>query len=365
MKPKWNRFFGSLILALSYAAAAMGADAGWQTRWETTLAAAKKEGKLNFYGTITPPVRSALTKAFTAKYGLEIEFVIGSPAEVAQKYSTEYGVGQHNADLLNAGPTTLISLKPKGLTEPAEPFFILPEVKDANAWRGDGPFVDQDKQIIHLVATYIFYVLRNTEQVKEAEITSFRDLLQPKWKGKMVMNDPTVPGTGLSWVALLVKLWGEEETVKFLKQLAAQEPVLSRDRRQPVEWVARGKYPIAVAPNIDNVAQFLKIGSPVLPVKTKEGGALQTGGAALAMTKNPPHPNARVVFLNWLLSKEGMTVFSSAYGHPSARLDVPAQEVHPIFLAKPEDKVISESEEHYLLQIKMLPVVKGIFAGQQ
>ncbi|MDP2718568.1 MAG: substrate-binding domain-containing protein, partial [Dehalococcoidia bacterium] len=189
------------------------------------------------------------------------------------------------------------------------------------------------------------------------------DLLEPKWKGKLVINDPTTPGAGASFVAFLVRSWGEEETKAYLRKLVTQDLVMTRDWRQQIEWVAKGKYYIAIAPNPDNVTQFMNVGAPISPLRAKEGGVKQTVSAGLSLPKDPPHPNARTIFVNWLLSKEGMTALQKGFGQPTSRVDISLEGVNPIFLPGPGDKVLPEVEEHFTIQAKMFPAVREIFAS--
>ncbi|MBI4334513.1 MAG: extracellular solute-binding protein [Chloroflexi bacterium] len=371
MSRRFN-LFAAIVMIVAALAAACGQSTGpgpaqpaassWQEKWDKTLAAAKQEGSVRMYIIMTAPVRDEIARAFKARYGIEVEYVTAPPAEIAQRFLRERDAGQSLADVFNAGGTTLLTvIKPKGLLTPFTPELVLPEVVDPKGWRDNRlPFVDKDGTVVGMIAAYESYATRNTELVKENEVGSFKDLLDPKWKGKLVLNDPTTPGAGASFVAFLVRSWGEEETKDYLRGLVKQDLVLTRDWRQQVEWVARGKYPVALAPNPDNVTQFLALGSPIAPIRAKEGGVRQTVSAAVALPTNPPHPNARTVFINWLLSKEGQTALVKGFGQPSSRSDVSTEGINPIFTAGPNDKVLPEVEEHFTIQAKMFPVVREI-----
>ncbi len=338
--------------------------ANWQEKWDKTLAAAKQEGSVRMYIIMTAPVRDEISKGFKAKYGIDVEYVTASPAEIAQKFVSERTANQSLADIFNAGGTTLLTvIKPKGLLSPFPPELILPEVTDPKGWRNNRlPFVDQDGTVFGMISAYESYATRNTEMVKDNEISSFKDLLDPKWKGKLVLNDPTIPGAGASFVAFLVRSWGEEETKAYFQGLVKNDVTVSRDWRQQTEWVARGKYPILMAPNPDNVTQFMDMGAPIVPLRVKEGGVLQTVSAAISLPTNPPHPNARTIFINWLLSKEGQTALVKGFHEPSARSDVPTDGINPIFFPGPNDKVLPEIEEHFTIQAKMFPAMQQILA---
>ncbi len=345
-------------------ASVQSGGSAWQERWDKTLAAARKEGSVRMYIGMGPEVRDAIAKGFKDRYGIDVEFVSGPPGDIARKFISEREANQSLADAFNSGGGTALSLiKPKGLLSPVMPELILPEVTDPKMYvDGHMPFADKDGMVVGLVSAFMNYVVVNTDLVKENEITSFQDLLDPKWKGKMDMTDPKVPGAGVSFLAILAEDLGEAKTREYIKGLIKQEVVVSSDWRQLVEWVARGKYAVAIAPNPEQVAQFMKLGSPINAIKTKEGGMRQMVSAGLLLPTNPPHPNARTVFVNWMLSKEGQTALVKGIGQPPARVDVPTGDLSPIFFPPPGSRVRPETEEHYFLQGKMFDVAKEMFA---
>lgn len=340
-------------------------EAAWKVEWDKKVAAAREEKEVLFYWMGVADARMELTKAFGNKFGIKLEFVTGPPMELAQKLVNERTAGMYLADAINMGGTTLLTaVKPQGLLKPLEPELILPEVKDPKSWRiGRLPLIDKDGQVVGMLANYERYVARNTELVKEGEISSLKDLLNPRWKGKMVMQDPTMTGAGLSMSAFLGLTWGIEQAGEFLQGLVRQETVITRDKRAQVEWVARGKYAVAIAAAPDVLAEFKALGSPVASVRLAEGGDVQTVGGALAIPAKPAHPNASSIFLNWLLSKDGQDAYVRGIRLPSARADVSTEGIDELFFAGPDEKIIYADEEFFLLQGKMLPMIRDIFVG--
>ncbi len=109
----------------------------------------------------------------------------------------------------------------------------------------------------------------------------------------------------------------------FLKKLAQQDLLLSRNQRQLAENVAKGKLAISIGLTHYTYVPFIKAGLPVKPAPTPREGAYGTGGSGnLTIIKNPPHPNATKAFVNWLLSKEGQSIWVKAMGQGSRRFDV-------------------------------------------
>ena len=340
--------------------------AGWEQKWATVLAAAKKEGQVTVYSQWGPETRNLLIKGFRDKYGIDVEWLsVSRGPEITAKVAKERSAGINSADFFGTGlTTTLVTMKPQGLLGKIEPLLILPEVTDPKAWRiGKLPIVDKEGMGFGMIATTQRYILINTDLVKKGEITSYKDLLKPQFKGKLTLNDPTVTGPGNAMFGHFAQdLWGEAGTVQFLKDLLIkQEAVITRDNRQQVEWVARGKYAIAIAPLVEVTQDFLKQGAPLALLAAKEGVAIISGAGAFGIPPVMAHPNATTVFVNWLLSKEGQTLFIKGFGNPSARADVAGEGLNPLLFPQPGEKIYPETEEVIAVwRGKMMKVNKSV-----
>jgi len=304
-------------------------QAAWEQEWEQVLAAAKKEGKVVVAGPSGSPQRGALTTPFEKKYGITVEYAGFGGSEFPPRIQTERAAGQYLWDIFIGGTTTTITaLLPMGVAEPIKPALILPEVKDPSNWR-DGRLDFADEAEVYNVVSFvnasprIFY---NKNLVDPKKLTSFRDLLNPEWKGKLVSYDPLSAGTGLATFTFYYThpdLGGD-----FIRQLAAQEIRTTRDQDQVVRWVAEGAGAIAIAFGWDNATPLIKAGAPVAIIPTlKEGGYLSPGSTSLLLLSKAPHPNAAKVFVNWFLSKDGQTEFGTAVGASSRRVDVPQDQL--------------------------------------
>lgn len=317
-------------------------------KWDNIVALAKQEAKLMVYASGGPELREPFAKAFKQKYGIEVEFVVGRSAELLSRILRERERGLFITDIVIPGTGPIVtSFKPAGIVEPIPPILILPEVLDAKAWLYGKPlFWDEGGYALGLTVLHDSMLLRNTDLVKEGQIKSLKDLLKPEWKGKIVMYDPTTGGGGNQTVATWVYgVWGMDETKDYLRQLVKQEITITRDPRQNIEWVARGKFPLATGNWIDLVNAFLVEGAPIHPVKVVEPGFLTSGAGSLARMKDAPHPNAAIVLINWLLSREGQTIVSKSIGATSLRVDVPSDHVHPSLRPVAGEKVYIENDE--------------------
>lgn len=296
------------------------ASGGWEVEWNKALAEAKNEGKVVIsMGGIVPEAREALKKEFMKDYGLEVEMIVGRGTEVVEKILRERRAGLYLSDLYLHGITTmLIIMKPQDILGPIEPLLILPEVKNPSAWyEGRLPFVDKDKFVLAFAAYASASLNVNREMAKD-EVKSFRDALQPRWKDKIVLEDPSVPGQGQFWFAVY---GGHLLGLDYMRELAKQNPFISRDQRQIVEGLARGKYAIALGGFPDMIVEFQKAGAPIDMLTPREGSYLTSGFGNIGILNNRPHPKAAQVFLNWLLSKKGQDLFNRLMGYQSARAD--------------------------------------------
>ncbi len=333
---------------------------------DNKLAEARKEGSVAVYNTgWSPDARNALTQAFKEKYGINVEFSpFARGSDLLTKIQAEQRAGLYTADVFGAGGPTLIStMKPEGLLGPIEPLLCLPEVTDANSWIGGKlPFMDKDKLAIGMIFGITPQIVHNTQLIKKGEITSFKDILKPQYKGKISLNDPTVTGSGNAFLShLAVNVWNLDEARDFLRRLLKdQDAVVQRDNRQQVEWIAKGKYAIGLGPLIESMAEFLEAGAPIAIASAKEGTLVSSGPNVIAVPVKLAHPNATAVFVNWLLSKEGQTIYARNSGRPSLRADVSTDGFNPLFLATPGEKLFMDSEDFIVFRGRMQGIAREI-----
>lgn len=338
--------------------------ASWELEWESALTAAKKEGKVVIYGSSPlPSINKAASQfEFSKKYGFVPEFIAGSGSQMSNKILTERRAGIFTTDVLIVGMNTFFGqLKPAGIAAPLEPALILPEVVDPKLWySGELRWGDAEHLVYMPLAYANMNIAINTELVNPNDIKSYLDLLNPRWKGKILMNDPTIAGTGLKGFGVLgFKILN----LDFFRQLAKQEPVIMKDARLLVDWLAKGKYPILVFPNVGSMQEYMDAGAPLAWVAAAEGSYLSVAGANVVLVNKAPHPNAAKVFINWYLSREGQTLFSQIYGSQSARLDVPTEGLDPLKVRLPGTKFFldADTEEWLARDEEFVKAAREIF----
>lgn len=338
----------------------------WQEKWERTLLAAQKEGTVVVYASVTeaPPLKEVVP-LFKQKFGLKLEIVSGRGTELSNRILQEQKNGLFIGDILPAGLNTVYGgVKPAGALLPLDSTLILPEVLDPKSWiRGELPWGDKE----HYVFIYYAYpspmISINTAFVKPGEITSYFDLLAPKWKDKVLLGDPTVTGTSFNGFASLI--YNKVVDLDYFRQLISQQNQVLRDQRLHVDWLARGKYPVALWALSSYSAEYQLAGAPIAEVDVKEGSYLSSGGGNLTLLKNTPHPNASIVFINWLLSREGQLSMQKSLRVHSARVDLPTDMIDPAKVRKPGQKyfVGANSIEEWVLkeQDKYMEYARQVF----
>ncbi len=344
------------------AAPAEKGPAPQMSEWDKTLQIAKKEGKVVIYTSAGSTLRTAMQKGFKDSYGIDVEFLSGRGEEITEKLRTERKAGLFLADLFIGGSTIpLVLMKPHGLLDNLDTIPSLPEVTDPKVWWGGGlRWLDKEHTTLAFIGWALAPIAVNTSIIKPEELTSYNDLLNPKLKGKIVIDDPTVSGSGSKVIGVMgskIMNWD------FVRELAKQEPVIERDIRVSVEGLARGKYAVAMGVKPETVLEFKNAGSPLAWVIPKEGTYMTSGSGAIAAYSNRANPNASKVFVNWLLTKEGQTIFAKSYGVPSARLDVPTSDFDQLLILKPGVPYIRSDEEEFIsLQPEQMKMAREIFS---
>ncbi len=272
-----------------------------------------------------PPAASCERRSdekFKDKFGISIELLAARGPENVTRIITEYNAGVRYYDILVAGGATPLSMVAAGAADDFNAYMILPEVKDPKNWWGGHIWEDNVSTKKHVYA-FLCYTSEtwwyNSSQAEPSEIRSFDDLLNPKWKGRIGLLDPRNPGSGQNTWSFIWKTKGEE----FLTKLAQQDLLINQNLRQLADGLAKGKLAFTLGLSHYTYDPFIKAGLPVKPVpRIKEGAHANNGSGVVTVVKNPPHPNAAKIFVNWLLSKEGQELYGKAMTQGTRRLDV-------------------------------------------
>jgi iron(III) transport system substrate-binding protein len=216
-------------------------------------------------------------------------------SELRERIRTEQAAGRFIGDVIQNGAATMIRSQRDG---ELEPHGGIP-----NAKRLSG----EQKATDVLVPSYIlaYGILVNTARVKgEDEPKSWKDLLDPAWKDKILSDDMRALGGGQVMFSVLEDAFGRP----FHEKLAAQQPIFSRDVGNDERRVARGEYPLRI-PQLFSNTTTLK-GLPVKLIIPVEG--VPYIRFDMALLKNAPHPNAARLFINHYLSDEVQLIYANA-----------------------------------------------------
>ena len=337
---------GSLLFATLTLAHAGEPRQPLPTEWDETVEAAKREGQVTIYHTRGP--FDKLLAEFSKRYpGIHVVSVTGRGGDLISRIMAEKRAGKYLADMyLGSSGTPLEVLYPAKLLEPPQAFMSLPEVRDqANWFRGQHHYADPEGKFIFVFEGVVRSDMAyNTTLVDAKEFSSYWDLLKPRWKGKIVSMDPKLAGfpSGL----LQFAYYHPELGAKFLRQLCGEMDVtLSRDGRQIVDWLAVGRFAIALAPSASDVQAAMGQGLPLArfePRAFKEGIYMRATQGSLSILGRLPHPRATKVFVNWLLSREGQTHFQNHFLRIdpvfSLRNDVPPDPTVEPYKPKPGER---------------------------
>jgi iron(III) transport system substrate-binding protein len=274
------------------------------------IEAAKKEGQVIHYTSTDLPVAEKLAKAFEAKYsGITVRVERTGAERVFQRIGQEYSSNIHAVDVVNSSDAAhFIVWKRDGILAPYVPEdvakFYPPEHKDT-----DGQFASWR---IWLSIAY------NTSLVKPEEAPkSFADLLDARWKGKIVKAHPGYSGTIMTATYQMQRDLGWT----WFEQLAKQNIMQVQSSADPPKKLDLGERAVMADGNEYNIFQMKEAGRPVEPVYASEGSPLIIGPNGIFKTS--PNPNAAKLFQSFCFSRDAQQLIIDVGGlrsvHPQTR----------------------------------------------
>ena len=183
------------LLLACYATSLWAQEKGWESKWNEILTAAKKEGKVVVHGPPDAAVQRDLPAKFTARFGIPLDYEGGRSSEAAPRLRSERKAGLYTLDVFLGGVDSISNaVYPEKMLDPVKPALLLPEVLDSSKWKKGGVWYSDPEGIY--VPRLLNYVVRmfyvNTREAKLEEFKSIKELLNPKWRGKIATMDPIV-----------------------------------------------------------------------------------------------------------------------------------------------------------------------------
>lgn len=331
-----NRIVAMMAAVICLSLATVQVRADWQSDWNRVVEAAKKEGRLNLY--VNRYGQAALLEEFRKDHPeIRVVTVTGSGRQLVSRLMAEARAGNVVADVFNGGSGTLLILHRGKVLEPLKPALILPEVLDESKWYGGRhAFTDPERQyvFVYIVLPGLRGLGYNTNLLDPKEFHSFRDLLNDKWKGRIVSQKPALGG-GIT-AHLQFYYYHPELGPDFMRRFFGAMDMTFGDQRTIDDWLAAGKFAICLG--CRDIDKAKRQGLPVDQFEMgewKEGEPLSTGGGGVGLMRDAPHPNAARVYINWLLSRRGQTALQmsndllGALPPYSRRIDIPKEMLPP------------------------------------
>lgn len=286
------------------------------------FAAAKKEGRVDVYGAYPTEAISPVLEGFKKDTGLALEYVRIPSSRMYDRVLAEFASNKLEADYADLTDLTLIKEWVSRGILAAHKVPWHDKIAD-NLKHPDGRW--------YYIVRPIYVIGVNTAEVAEKDYPkTWKETLEPKWKGKVGMQSIDAGGSAVTLHSFLrIKVADNAWTM-----LRDNEPRFQATIAPVISDLVRGRTPIAYVDANSIVAQT-KDGAPLKAIFPTEGVA--SFGAFGNVTSTAKHPNAAKVWMNYVTSKRGSTLMSSsgAYGtHPDA-----TPPLAPGLTFPPQDKV--------------------------
>ena len=260
--------------------------------------AARKEGTVVFHTSIEVGICEKMIAGFaTVEPGIHVQLERTGAERILQRINQEYGSGIHAADVVESSDMgTFVDWKGRGWLAN----FVPQDV--AASWPAEEKDPDGRHAAVRASLSVIAY---NTKQVHAEDAPkSFADLLNPKWRMRMVKAHPSYSGSILTSTYATAKAlgWG------YFEQLAKQRVMQGQSATEPPKKVAIGERSVMVDGSEYVVLAMRDAGSPIEPVYATEGSPVFSGQAAVF--EQAAHPNAARVFADYLFSLKCQQIMS-------------------------------------------------------
>jgi iron(III) transport system substrate-binding protein len=269
------------------------------------IEAARKEGKVAFYTALELTTAERFARAFEVKYpGITVRVERSGAERVFQRIAQEQGSRINAVDVVcSTDPSHFIDWKRND--------WVAPYVPEDVAKHFPADAVDPDGTHA-IVCAWLEVIGYNTNLVKREDAPkSYADLLDPKWRGKLVKAHPGYSGAILTATFIMVRDLGWP----YFEKLAEQKILQVQSASEPPKKIHIGERAVMVDGNDYNLVLLKDKGQPVEAVFQAEGSPLIT--VHNGVFKSAPNPNAARLFQSYMFSAEAQQIFSDDFAHRS------------------------------------------------
>jgi iron(III) transport system substrate-binding protein len=264
------------------------------------IQAAKKEGEVVVFGSLENDVAAAINNGFEAKYGVKVKYFRGSSTVIIDRVTTEHRTGKISSDIVytTSEPMKFIN-KEKGLLAR----YVSPSARNYDKKLIDDFFGPNYRSVI------IGFVFNKSMIKPEDAPKTYEDIVNPKWKGKITMGNPSLHDTTIDWLSSLHLVFGSQQKANdWIKRLAALEPLMLESMVPVGERIASGEVPLGIA-----YPKYVQVwGRKGAPVDYVRGLPVYLGdGNYIAMTAKAPNPSAAKLFIDYFLGQESSEIMAN------------------------------------------------------
>ncbi len=266
------------------------------------LERARQEGVVSVYTSLAPTEAAPLVEAFEKKTGVKVQMWRGMSDGVLQRVVSEARGKRHTVDVIETNGPEMESLAREQLL--AE--FHSPHLVDIppGAIPKHGLWVPDRLNF--------FVVAYNTRKVKKEDLPkTYEGFLDAKWKGRIV-----VEATDAEWMGGVVKHWGEARGMAFFRKLAEMKPEARKGHVLLAQLISAGEVEVGLTAYLSNAESFKKRGAPVDWAAVEPVIARPQG---LGLARHAPHPNAALLFADFMLSPQAQEMLASMGRTPVSR----------------------------------------------
>ncbi|NWB91434.1 ABC transporter substrate-binding protein [Pseudomonas agarici] len=297
-------------------------------RQDRLIEGAKKEGSLTLYTSVPIDDMMVVTKAFEKKYGIKVRLWRAGSEKVLQRAVVEAQGNRFDVDVIETNGPELESLHREKLLQVVQSPYLADLIPQAimphREWVSD--------------RLNIFTQGYNTDQVKQADLPkTYQELLDPRWKGKL-----GIEAEDMDWFAAVVTELGEEKGLQLFRDLVAKNGVSVRKGHTLLaNLVASGEVPLTLTIYNYKVAQLAQKGAPIQWYAIPPAFARPNG---VAMANHAPHPNAAVLFFDFMLNEAQPLLLGRQFVPTSKKVETPLKDVPLKFI---DSKIILDEQQKW------------------